>query len=548
MIVYGDPSTQESMATSVAGLKKSLAVADPLSLDDLRALLIQAGMLEQAVEDALPLHAEACRRLTDALARAFVGLLLNEERLGLADAVRMLARIPQLGVALTVKVPEGFAFYALYPESYVASAQRWHGDHPDAGVPLIIGVRSIGTTLSAVVAATLRFDGLDARRTTLRPVGHPFAREAHVEDLGGATHALIVDEGPGLSGSSMVAAAEAAHRAGIPRDQIAFLPGHGGEPGPEASETIRAWWQSAPRYVTPTESLRWKGRTLEATLIDRTGDGAAVEELTGGRWRALVFRNEAEWPPLDAPFERRKVLVRRNDGTAVLWKFVGLTEPGRGRSDRSGPTDVPLTLVLGFLPGPWIDGEPLTIDDATPELLAAIGLSVADSAGPPLSAREAAATRARLAEMLAWNGQEAGLEMGVPSYAEIGERPAAADDRLAPWEWRRLPDGTIVKAGRKSPTGDHTVVGRPPIEWDVAAAIVEWELDANAAAPLLSAVVSEGVPLDPDALRFHCAAYTAFRLGMTIHCRSGADAAERARLERAQTRYRAALERDTKAW
>ena len=323
-----------------------------------------------------------------------------------------------------------------------------------------------------------------------------------------------MDEGPGLSGSSMAAVAEAARRAGVPRERVAFLPGHPGEPGAQASETTRAWWRDAERFVVGAEELRWEGLTLEETLAARTDEAVAVEELTGGRWRALAYRDEGERPPLDAPFERRKLLVRRADGSALLWKFVGLAVPG---------------TTLGFAAAPWIEGVALTRGDASPALLETIGRHLAAAAGPPLAPSVAAATHARLAGMLQANAGEAGIEaLPFPERSRESSR-SAGDDRLAPWEWRRLPDGGIVKAGRKSPAGDHTVVGRTPVEWDVAAAIVEWGLDLRTAEPLL-APVRRRFPIDPAALRFHRAAYAAFRLGMAVHVGSGAE-----------KRYRAAL-------
>src|SRR5207248_10773774 len=62
-------------------------------------------------------------------------------------------RVPS-GTRVTVNAPEGYAFYALYPEQYCVAAERWLADHPDArsGRTLVVGARSIGTSLSAVVA------------------------------------------------------------------------------------------------------------------------------------------------------------------------------------------------------------------------------------------------------------------------------------------------------------------------------------------------------------------------------------------------------------
>lgn len=74
----------------------------------------------------------------------------------------------------------------------------------------MIGLRSIGTSLSAVVAATLQQSGIEVLpRVTVRPTGHPFARKVECLVVRPAAKAfIIVDEGPVLSGSSMVSVAE----------------------------------------------------------------------------------------------------------------------------------------------------------------------------------------------------------------------------------------------------------------------------------------------------------------------------------------------------
>jgi hypothetical protein len=61
------------------------------------------------------------------------------------------------------------------------------------------------------------------------------------------------------------------------------------------------------------------------------------------------------------------------------------------------------------------------------------------------------------------------------------------------------------------------VIGRQSWLWDLAGAIIEWDLDAKSAAPLLQAITStcpEAANVSRDALRFYCLAYAAFRLGM----------------------------------
>jgi hypothetical protein len=149
-------------------------------------------------------------------------------------------------VVLNVKVPEGFEFYALYPEQYCASAVRWAAEHRfvQARRAVVVGIRSIGTTLSVLVTAALDANDWQAHRFTIRPSGDAFRRQAVVAgaDRGDAERGLIVDEGPGLSGSSMAAVARSAR---------------GG------------WVAARPRglFSRPRSGTRALGNTVSATIV-----------------------------------------------------------------------------------------------------------------------------------------------------------------------------------------------------------------------------------------------------------------------------------------
>jgi len=549
MIVYGDPSYQESLETLVGRLRARLPAA---SLDDRRSLLVQAGQLEQAVHDGLPAILPAdesgrvihlCESATDVAARAFVG----PSHEALRDLPPILHAIPQIDVRLRVKVPEGFAFYALYPEAYRDSARRWAAENPGAAAA-VVGVRTIGTALSAVVAETLRACGLQVRRATVRPSGHPFHRECELDPalLHGADWVLVVDEGPGLSGSSMAAVAEAATAAGFPRGRVAFFPGHGGEPGAEASPSTRRWWAEAPRYVSSLCELRWEGRALEETLAELTGRAVEVQDLSAAQWRRYAYADPADWPAATAAFERTKYRVVRDDGSAVLWRFSGLLD-SRERETLCHRAELGLTVppvgeTLGFVGVPWVEGARLRSSDRTPEIEDHLTRYISAVAGPPLTRDDGEAAQARLIEMLVANAREAfgddaaeraaALATDVQASAEL---PTYGDGRLAPHEWVRARDGRLVKTDGVGHDRDHTTIGRQPIAWDVAGAIVEWDLGPSFASRCGMAA---------DAARFYCAAYAAFRLGLcAMSAGMTADESERARLKSAEGRYRDALTR-----
>ncbi len=488
----------------------------------------------------------------DGLVRAGNGKVNVSATLGLlAEVVPNWETAPQ--IRLTLKTPEGYAFYALYPEQYGASALRWAAEHAGETISKVrvIGIRSIGTSLAAVVRAALHLAGWNATWQTVRPTGHPYERQAKLDisDIQPDEWALIVDEGPGQSGSSMASVAQALVEAGMARDRIAFLPGHGGEPGGSGSETTRQWWANAPRIVTPTDQMRWNGLALPDVLAARTPQlirdyveyrqyenkacdievdadlsVLSVEDFGGGLWRRMVYAEEAHWPAVCAAFERPKYRLTLSNGTQVLWKFAGLASspmPGHfiapvarreGWLDQSQVMELwlamrgiimsplppaPLGTAMGFVAMLWITGTPLTLADATPAFLSELGSYIGACSAPPLSPEEAETSIARLTSLLYWNTWEAlGEEAAEQTrqWSAVLEQSAWArqsrtfgDGHLAPHEWLRMPEGQRHKTDCIGYEPDHTIIGRQSIAWDIAGALVEWRLEETTSAPLLEA-------------------------------------------------------------
>ncbi|CAA9380711.1 MAG: hypothetical protein AVDCRST_MAG64-626, partial [uncultured Phycisphaerae bacterium] len=122
--------------------------------------------------------------------------------------------------------------------------------------------------------------------------------------------------------------------------------------------------------------------------------------------------------------------------------------------------------------------------------------------------------------------------------------PAYGDGRLAPHEWLRTSDGRLLKTDCVGHDADHTLVGRQPVAWDVAGAMVEWGLDESSARPLLDGFRAAGGRVAPlPALSIYVAAYAAFRVGMCSMCAAmcGHDPAEQARLRTAEESYKGQL-------
>jgi hypothetical protein len=114
---------------------------------------------------------------------------------------------------------------------------------------------------------------------------------------------------------------------------------------------------------------------------------------------------------------------------------------------------------------------------------------------------------------------------------------------MAPHEVVLDGDGRLWKVGGGGYSRDHTAVGRQSILWDVAGAIVEWQLDDARARHLVTAVERAGaIHVGPAALFVHVVAYAAFRVGQTSLCADlEAETAERDRLTRACRGYTATL-------
>jgi hypothetical protein len=576
MLVYGDVRRQADPDDEVARLLDAVEAARGLGPGlarhaALAGALIAAGELVQGVADVAfretgrDAHEGATARLTGLLARLAeavwaswrsgfgVGALPSRD--AIARACAELRPDP-----LEIRLPEGFAFYAVYPEAYAASAAA-SGLSSRATV---IGLRSIGTSLGAMVAAGLGAADL----VTVRPTGHPFRRGLRLSEslrhrFGQDGSFAVADEGPGLSGSSFGAVLRELESRGIAADRVALFPSHAGAPGHEATEETRRLFGQARRHLLTFDDLvlgaERPEHRLEAWLAPLVGLlSAPLAEISGGAWRALRFDDRAAWPPANPMQERRKFLARTATGT-WLAKFVGLGAEGERKVRRAralhaaGFTPEVAGFVHGFLVERWIEGAvPLARGLIDP-------LRLAERVGDYLGFRAAAfacepgrgASLDALWEMARHNAAEAlgdaaagaidGWRHALPRLA-AQVRPVETDNRLHRWEWLVLPDGTILKTDAVDHHAAHDLVGCQDIAWDLAGAAVELGLD-GAAGRRLRAVVARrtGRDPDPDLVAWLEIAYAAFQLGAATMAGHSADPEERARLAAEAGRYRRRL-------
>jgi hypothetical protein len=437
-----------------------------------------------------------------------------------------------------VKRAEGHALYAVYPEAYAAAARR-SGLDADC---LVIGIRSIGCTLAPMVAAAVNA----AAPSTVRPVGDPFRRRiAAGADLsrwlaarkGGSL--AIVDEGPGLSGSSFAAVASWAEQCGFAPGRIHFFPSHSGVPGPEADAAIRDRWTRTTCH--PAEGTGIIAR-IEAWLPELTGPlEQPLEDLSAGGWRRHRPTCDGGILPAHPGMERLKFLAHTAQG-AFLLKFAGLGDDGprklatASRLADAGFSPEPLGLCHGFLVTRWVEGggTGALADRGRLEFLNRVGDYLGfrsrhlpcKTIGAPVDALFDMA-RSNVAEAL---GEAAAGRLRLPPSAGAMVRRVSTDNRMHLFEWIRTTDGRLIKTDATDHDAGHDMIGSQDIAWDVGGALVEYDLDEEELTALCNRVRSiSGHPVHRELVDVMATFYAAFQLGLwtlaeTSHPGSGGGA------------------------
>lgn len=587
MLVYGDLIRTESPRRKLNGISEALRRLGgmPAGIERHAALvaaLIEVGELVQGIADARFAEAgERDARWPDAeAAMILLARIAGAVRASWESGFARLDPVPEaeigaLGAArlpevVCVKRAEGFALYSLYPEGYVQAATTALGG---AGGPVrVIGIRSIGAPLAALVAAAA---GAVAP-VTVRPVGHPYHRKLAVaEDLaaavldGPATRFAVADEGPGLSGGSFGAVGDFLEDHGIAPERIHFFPSHWGSPGPRANPRHRERWARSARHAVDLGELLLHGarrpeHRLESWAAELVGPAeAAAEEISTGRWRAHRYAREADWPAAKVQLERRKFLLRAGGATWLL-KFAGLGQEGARKLERARALQaagfIPPVAGYrhGFLIERWLaeahflDQQPIARDG----LVAQLGRYLGFRARHFPAAVERGAPVAMLWEMARRNTRMAlGSELARSLYRwtpelldrlERGVRRVETDNRLHAWEWLVLPDGRILKADALDHHAAHDLVGCQDIAWDIVGATVELGLPETERDRLCAVVEAEsGCSLDPRLIALLEPCYLAFQLGDHAMAADGAAGwgAEPDRLRAAAARYAEKLRR-----
>ncbi|HEU0053394.1 MAG TPA: hypothetical protein VFQ39_09465, partial [Longimicrobium sp.] len=208
----------------------------------------------------------------------------------------------------------------------------------------------------------------------------------------------------------------------------------------------------------------------------------------------------------------------------------------------------------GFLVTTWVAGRPLSPGDADGALLDRMGGYVAALAREFPSGETVdfdgmmEMVRVNVREGLgeAWEARTDGLERLRDAVA--GRETVGVDGRMLPHEWIVTGDG-YLKTDGVDHHDDHFFPGRQDAAWDLAGAIVEFELDDQAARQLVDRYAAlSGDREVVHRMPFNLVAYLAYRLGYaTLSADSLGGAPDAARLRALAGRYAARLKREIEA-
>jgi hypothetical protein len=487
--------------------------------------LIQAGELEAALSDQSHRSAFLAAELTDALANA----VCSGESAQAARAAEIISRITPPD-RVDISPPEGFTYYALHPIDFARVMARISSAPPHYAV---IGIRSIGTTLSAMAMASMHQAGRPACRITVRPAGHPYARETEFSRdqlLWIGEHALrgsqfvIIDEGPGRSGSTFLSVAETLLQCGVSRELITMIGSRAVDPGTLCAENAPARW-SEFRYLATSPSVN-------ARFKDAFYAG-------GGCWREFFFSDERDWPESWTQTERLKFI---SPDRTTLSKFEGMGRIGADTRERAfvlshsgfGPSVT--DAGDGFLAYSLLEGKQLRASDRDSSLLDTMARYCAFRAS---NFSQAPHAPSQLQQMVEFNLQQ---EFGVHLVFADGEfdsrRPVLVDGRMQPHEWIATSTGEFVKTDAIDHGDDHFFPGPCGIEWDLAGIAVEWGLNSSELRRLSQEVSRlSGIDISKR-LPSYLLAYAVFRLSFCRMARNSVrGSAEEPRLAEAYSRY-----------
>jgi hypothetical protein len=536
-----------------------------LSLDTTRDLLVDCGVFEAALVDSFcptmdrwNLPIQLGRKLMGFVADGFLDQLQpggasQDHFIPHVLATLEDLRSRNLPSTIQLRTPEGFSYYGLFPEQYATSARRAVRELSVHHIA-VVGLRSIGATLSSIVEREVARYRVPVVSYTVRPRGPPFERHLELDDslvvelarvAAMDTHFFIVDEGPGLSGSSFASVVRHLAELGVKASRIVLFPSFVSDGSSLLSETARAVWKTHSRYVDDFDRAWIAGSKQHEQLVD----------LSAGSWRNVAALTPHRITPCQPQHERRKFLRLDSAGSPVsILRFAGFGSNGlrvRERAELLGDSAM-TPPVLGFGGGmlalSFIVGRPLQRKDADRDHLRCMLDYVRWRADririykqPDMSS---------LLEMACHNAETslgASASAAIRKLAHQLPQPRAltiVDGRVAPNEWLHTNAG-LKKLDAFDHGDDHFFPGPCDVAWDLAGIGTEFGLDRSQLANLCSLyAATSGDRSIEQRILFYVAAYRAYRIGY-CHWATLAltDPAERHRFGRRERWYRLQLMR-----
>ena len=525
-------SLSQSASSVIADLQEFAASQDEALL---LSALLRAGEIECAIADTLGQQLPSISYL---VSRAITDIQFRKNHVSVASV--LVERLRTLNEQITISRPEGFAFYGIHPSDYLDAVEKLTSDTVQ---PVIIGIRSIGLTLGAFLYAALRLKfGDKVEFLTLRPSGHPYDRkcefvgwharavERHLKD----GRFIIVDEGPGLSGSSFLSVGETLVGLGVNSEQIVFL----------CSRKV-----DSNQLVTPNGAQRWSRFKSHVVSQNRLSPEEDAEMVVAGDWRKSSHFPETLWPGLWTSM--LPPMFRSGDRQRVF-EYHGLGHYGDAvRLRINSLADADFTLPVkraanGFSETVPLRGCRLSKHDLAEDVIEQIAQYLALRPSICPAPGDAVATQS-LEDMARFNFHQA-TGVGLPADFHLPvQRPAIADAQMMPHTWFQLfhiGEQSLLKLDCGTHGDNHFYPGPVDIAWDVAGAMVEWEMDTVSRDYFITRYNSWANDDIHERLEPYIIAYAAFRNG---YCRMAASAMahdpnEQSRLLHDGERYRRVLQ------
>ncbi|HEV3317876.1 MAG TPA: hypothetical protein VG488_12940 [Candidatus Angelobacter sp.] len=469
--------------------------------------LVRAGEIETGVADSGWAETGEIAAIVDEIASAACA---NDPYFSPAA---ILHRLEQIILPATIHCshPEGFSYYGLHPLDFADLARRVLPEL--APVVAVIGIRTAGSTLSAVVSAVLRAHKIEVERTTVRPEGEPYLRRARFSDsqlqwiqerLRQSADFVIVDEGPGFSGSTFLSVASALGDAGVPNSRTLLL-------------CSRPLNEAAAGAAQAASWAQYRSYAIEYGT--RTPHDAAIY-VGSGLWRERLYTSQSHWPACWTQMERSKHLSA--DGRCLL-KFEGFGRYGRLANDQAvalaqeGLAPALAGFENGYARYELVKGSPLARQDVSAGLLSRIASYCAFRAKNFPTANTNSQMLSNMMEV------NTGVEFGESSTCKDipVELPVYPDGRMMPHEWLVTAEGRVIKTDAVGHAEGHQLPGPADIAWDLAGAVIEWQLTADGTEFLLNEY--RRLSGDDPRRRMQCylVLYCVHRMA---HCRMGAAA------------------------